>query len=140
MLSPVLLNLPLDFIFSFFGILSAQKNDIIKSEDEICITPSVLNFNYKLFVRKHVIDIIIHIVDSIDQPGLGIDEDMLDVTHLSGNVRSHILKVLMHEVKAIQEIIVMYTARKRLLKDSLKYRALKLLEFMCLNLLSLILK
>lgn len=140
MLSHVLLNLPLDFIFSFFGILSAQKNDIIKSEDEICITPSVLNFNYKLFVRKHVIDIIIHIVDSIDQSGLGIDEDMLDVTHLFGNVRSHILKVLMHEVKAIQEIIVMYTARKRLLKDSLKYRALKLLEFMCLNLLSLILK
>lgn len=107
----MLLNIPLIF-FLICGILSSQNNYIVKSEEVVGVTPSVLNFNYKLFVEKHVIDIVIHTITAIDETSLGIDKDMLNVTPLPRSMRSNILKVLIHKAKAMYEIIVMSIVRK----------------------------
>lgn len=37
-----------------YGILIKQKNEIIYVEDGVGVSPSLLNFSYKLFARKRV--------------------------------------------------------------------------------------
>lgn len=113
-------KIPIGFPFEIFGILSSQNNGIVTSESKVNATPSVLKFNYNLFVGKHVDDIVIHTVDDIDETNLGIDDNMLYVAPLSRLVRSHILKVLIHEVKALQEIIDTSIARKSVREGIIK--------------------
>lgn len=47
-------------------ISSSQKNDIVSYDEEIVVAPSMLHFSYKLFVWKHVVDIVINIVAHAD--------------------------------------------------------------------------
>lgn len=49
-------------------------------DDEIGVAPSVLNFAYKLFIGKHVGDIVLPTIAFVDETGLNFDEEMLDVT------------------------------------------------------------
>lgn len=60
------------------GIFSSQKNDIIKSEDEIDI----------------------HTIDTFDETSSSIDKDKMDLTPVTGLVRNHIIKVLIYKQKA----------------------------------------
>ncbi|CAI8618001.1 unnamed protein product [Vicia faba] len=92
--------------------LSIRENKLPKN---IPSAP-VDNFNYKLFVRKHVDGFVIHTIADIDETDLGIDEDMLEVAHFSRFVRSHILKALIHEAKMVQEIIDTFTTKKSVYK------------------------
>lgn len=65
----------------------------------------MLNFNYKLFSRKHFLDITLSNVPGIDESGLTVDEHMLGMTPMSEFVKSNILKALIHEVKVLQEVM-----------------------------------
>lgn len=56
---------------------------------------SILNFIYKLFVGKHVADIMLH--TPIGEISMNIDEEKIHVTPFSCNVRSHVLKDLNHK-------------------------------------------
>lgn len=82
-----------------------KKQDIVSVEDEIGVPPSLLNFNYKLFIRKHVPDIVLSNIPHFDEHGLAAGENFLDVSPTYGHVISHLLKVLMQESKVLQEII-----------------------------------
>lgn len=65
-----------------------------------------------MFVGKHVIDIVLSNILSIDESNLVVDENMIDVPPMFGPVKSYLLKVLMQEAKALQEIIVTSTVIK----------------------------
>lgn len=92
------------------GSFSGQNNDLITSEEESCATPWVLNFNYNFFARKHVLDIYLPNIPTVDKADTV--KYMLGVPPLFGLVRIHILKTLIHEAKALEEIISISTPRK----------------------------
>lgn len=71
-----------------------------------------MNFNYKLFAGKHVIDIVLPNILNSDESNIAIGENMIDVFPMLRPIRNHILKVLMQEANALQEIIVTSTNRK----------------------------
>lgn len=79
-----------------------------------------MNFNYKLFGGKHVPDISLYIVRTVDKSNHVIDEYMLDVAPLSRIARSHIHKTLIHEVNVLQEIIATSTTRKYVCEGLIK--------------------
>lgn len=62
-------------------------------EDEIGIAPKLLNFSYKLFVRKHAFGHKSSNFHVIDVFGLVGDEDMLNVTLMFATLKSHIFKL-----------------------------------------------
>lgn len=97
----------------------------------------MLNFCYKLFVGKHGTNIAIPIISPIDETSLGFDEEILDVSPLSGPVRSNILKSLIHEEKALQEVMATYTTRKNVCEGIIKTYCW---IFFYLNILFLVLK
>lgn len=74
--------------------------------------PKVLNSNYKLFVGKHVHDISLPNVPVIGESGLVGDKDMPTMEPMFGLVKSHILKELIHDAKALQKFIIISTIRK----------------------------
>lgn len=86
--------------------IKSSKNDLIASKDEYGVISEVMNFNYKLFGGKHVPDISLHNVRTVDKSNQVVDEDMLDVAPLSRIARSHIHKTPIHEVNVLQEIIL----------------------------------
>lgn len=53
------INFPICFLSLICGILSNKTIDIVTCDDNIGASPRVLNSSYKLFVRKHVVDIMI---------------------------------------------------------------------------------
>lgn len=72
----------------------------------------MLNFSYKLFAGKHVLDIVIPNIPNINESDLEFSESVIIVPPMSILVGSHLLKVLMHESKVLQEIIATSTIRK----------------------------
>lgn len=60
---------PIGFPSLICGILSYQKNGIVISEEEVGVTPNILNFNYKCFGGKHVGDIATPNIIAIDETG-----------------------------------------------------------------------
>lgn len=71
------------------GIFTIQKHDIIFGEAEISVPLSVLNFSYKLYVRKHVPDIVPHNFPHFDKSDLAAGENILDVPLMYEHVRNH---------------------------------------------------
>lgn len=59
-------------------------------EDEIGVPIGLLNFSYKLFVRKYVPDIVLHKILHLDEPNLAAGEDVLGVSPMYGLVKRHI--------------------------------------------------
>lgn len=80
-------------------------------KDEIWVSPSLLNFSYKLFAGKHVLDIVIPNIPSIDESDIEFGESVIIVPPMSILVGSHLLKVLMQESKVLQEIIATSISR-----------------------------
>lgn len=119
---------------------SSPKNNIVISEDEVDVALSVLNFNYKLFIGKHVADNAISNIAPVVESAPRFDEEMLDVSPFLGIVISHILKDLIHEANILQEIIVTSTERKNVSERLIKILTPKLLEITHLNLVFPILK
>lgn len=56
-----------------------QKYDIMFGEAETGVPLSVLNFSYKLYVRKHVPHIVPHNIPHLDKSDLAYGEKFLDV-------------------------------------------------------------
>ena len=77
-------KLPIGFLSLMCGI----KNDLVTGEDEVGIAHGLLNFNYKLFIGKYVIDYSFPNVVVIDEFGLSSDENMLNVAPMFGPVKS----------------------------------------------------
>lgn len=50
-----------------YGIFSIKKKHIVTCDDEIGGTSSVLTLSYKLIVRKHVSEILMYIIVSVDE-------------------------------------------------------------------------
>lgn len=59
------------------GILIKQKSDIVIVEDEIGVSPRLLNFSDMLFAEKHVPYIMLSNVHSIDDSNLTVDKKHL---------------------------------------------------------------
>lgn len=99
---------------------SSPKNNIVISKDEVDVALSVLSFNYKLFIGKHVADNAIPNIAPVVESAPRFDEEMLDVSPFLGIVISHILKDLIHEANILQEIIVTSTERKNVSERLIK--------------------
>lgn len=106
------------------GILMSQKSGTTTIEDKSGVALGLLNFNYKFLIGKYVPNITPLNVTSIDESSLVVDEDMIDVTHMSRPVRKYILKELIHEVKALQKIIAISIARKYVCEGLIKILSL----------------
>ncbi|CAI8594081.1 unnamed protein product [Vicia faba] len=92
------------FLIGFLSLIYGVKNDGIAF--------ALLNFNCKLFAGKNDPDISLPNVPAIDESNLVGDEDMLNMEPVSGLMKSHILKTLIHKAKVLQEIIVISIIRK----------------------------
>lgn len=75
-----------------------------------------LNFMYKLFVRKHVSEIILRIIAHFVESDVAAG-NVLDDSPMYGTVRSHILKVPRNEAKPLREIISTSTTRDCVIKS-----------------------
>lgn len=75
-----------------------------------------MNFIYKLFTKKHVLIIVLPNIPYCDEYDPAGGENVLDVPPIYGNVRSHLLKVLIQEYKVIQEIVATSTTRNGMVK------------------------
>lgn len=98
--SPVLSNFQLVF-FHNISILSGKNNDIITNENKVGVVSDALNFNYNLFIRKHVVGFTLPTIPTNDDFGLDIDEDMLDVALIFWHVGIHILNELVYKVNTL---------------------------------------
>lgn len=56
---------------------SSPKNNIVISEDKVDVALTVLNFNYKLFIGKHVADNAIPNIALVVESAPRFDEEML---------------------------------------------------------------
>lgn len=65
-------KLPIGFPFLICGILANQKKDIMTSDEEVGVVSCVLNFSYKVFVMKHIVDVVLH--TPVDYTNLSINE------------------------------------------------------------------
>lgn len=70
-------ELPIVFTSLISGILIKQKSDIVIVEDEIGVSPRLLNFSDMLFAEKHVPYIMLSNVHSIDESNLTVDKKHL---------------------------------------------------------------
>lgn len=80
---------PLGAASHIYGIFTIQKHDIMFGEAEISLPLSVLNCCYKLYVRKHVPDIVPHNIPFFDKSNLGDGEDVLNVSLMYEPVRNY---------------------------------------------------
>lgn len=64
-------------------------------EDIIGVPPSLLNFSYKIFIGKHVLDIVLLNLPNFDEFGMTIGESVPEVPSMSGPFRGHLFYVLM---------------------------------------------
>lgn len=64
-------------------------------EDIIGVPPSLLNFSYKIFIGKHVLDIVLPNLPNFDEFGLTTSESVLQVPSMYGPFRGHLFYVLM---------------------------------------------
>lgn len=101
---------PIYFPFLICGIFTNLKKEILASDDEVSVVPSILKFSYKLYIGKHVADIVLPTF--VDDANLSIYEEMVNVDPLLGHVRSHILKSLIHMENDLLEIIATSPTRK----------------------------
>lgn len=74
-------------------------------EDEIGFPHSMLNFSYKVCIRKHVQYMVLHNTTYFNEPDLDVGEEVLEVAPVHGHVRRHLIKVLIREFEALHEII-----------------------------------
>lgn len=88
------------------------------AEDEIGVPHSLLNFSYMWFVGKHVPNIVLPNIPNFDESDLNTGENVLDVPPMSGPIRSHLLKFIMQESKAWQEIVDTSTTIKGVVERS----------------------
>lgn len=86
------------------------------------IPHGLLNFSYKLFVGKYVLEISLPNVTVIDKFGLSGDEDMSKVAYMFMMVK--IRKAPIHEAKDLQKIIVILTTIKGVCEGILKMLSL----------------
>lgn len=93
------------------GILINQNQDIVCAKDKIDVPPSMLNFSYKMFVEKHVSNIILRIIPNFDKSDLAVG-NVLYVTPMNRPIRSHILRVPRQKAKTLHEIIATSTTEK----------------------------
>lgn len=81
-------KLSIGFISLTSDILIKQKYDIMIDEDEINVPHSLLNFSYKLFVRKHVLQVILPNILHFYEFDIDKGESVLNVLPTYGHVRS----------------------------------------------------
>lgn len=103
------------------GILIKQKHDIVTIEDEIDVSHSLLYFSYKLFARKHVLDIVLPDFTNFDESYLIASDNGPKASPKYAHVRSHLLNILMQKSKALLEIIAKTTTQKVLLADLFRW-------------------
>lgn len=94
-------KLPIRFPSLICCIWSNQNNDILICDYKVGVASSVFNFSYKLFIGKHVIGIVIPIASIVDETSMNFDEEMFYFSPISWEMRSHILKVLIHDAKVL---------------------------------------
>lgn len=76
----------------FLSLICGVKNGGISHE--------LTNFNYKLFIMKHVPRISLPHVFVIDESSLVGKTELLNVVPMVGTLKSHVLKTFIHEDKA----------------------------------------
>lgn len=106
------IELQIGVLSHIYGILFIQKHDIVSSEDKTGVPLCLLNFCYKTFTEKHVSYIVIPNIIHFDEFDLVASRNFLDVPQFYGPVRSHFLKVIRQETKALHEIISTSTTNR----------------------------
>lgn len=71
-----------------------------------------LNFSHKLLERKHALDVVRPYCGPSVGVEFGTSDEVLDVASLYGHLRSHIVKALINEASALQEITDFSTHQK----------------------------
>lgn len=94
-------KLPIGYPPLISGVLINQKHDIVYTKYEIGVPPSQLNSTYKLFVRKQVSYIVLPSFTNCKESYLIGGENVHDISPRCGSERSHLLKIIMHESKAL---------------------------------------
>lgn len=85
-------------------------------EDEIVVHLRLVSFSYKLFVGKHVLNIVLLNIPHLDEYDLTANRNVLDVPPMFGPFIIHILKFLMQESKALKLIIDVSSTTKGMVK------------------------
>lgn len=89
------LNCLLHFCLLLVVLLLNKKIYILTCEDVIGTSPYPFNFIYRLFARKHVLDIVLSNLPNFGEADLSTDANILEFSPMWGAVRGHILNVLM---------------------------------------------
>lgn len=74
-----------------YGFLINQKHDKVFREAGIGVTLNVVNFNYKLYVKKYVPDITLHDITRVNKPDLTIGGILVDVSLMYAPFWNHLL-------------------------------------------------
>lgn len=82
---------PIGFPSLISRILITQKPYIVYAKDEIIFSSSLLNFTHKLFVGKHIFDIVLLNIPNINESDHVIDENMIDVSSMLEDIFSNFL-------------------------------------------------
>lgn len=77
------------------GILIKQNHDIVTAKDEIGISPSLLNFSYKLFVGKYVSGIVLPNIPNFNKSDMTVSGNVHEVPPISSHIGSNLLNILM---------------------------------------------
>lgn len=85
--------IPIGVPSHIYGVLINQKYDFVFSEVGIGVPFSVLNFSYRLYVKKHVPDIALHDIPYSDKFDLAADGNVLDIPLMYGPIiNNHLIQ------------------------------------------------
>lgn len=84
----------------------------MRADNVVGVVHGKLNFSHKLFEGKYAVDTVMPSYGPSIGVELGTSYEILDVTLLSGPMLSLVLKSLIHEARALQEIIDTSSRRK----------------------------
>lgn len=87
-------KLPIVFPFSITGVLMKQKYDILIVEYVVDVSPSPLNFSYRLFFGNHVIYIVLPNLPDFGSVDSTICGNLTVVPPMSGATNGHVLNEL----------------------------------------------